>query len=299
MGEDKEEIEKVSKKGKGKNKKQRNTNKKNGSNVKDKKINNIISEDMKNKNNEIDKEKVKKEKSKNKDKKTKLKLKSESTSKTKNEDKQTEENTINKDDIIENIIESDNIDELENTKSNKEKRVVLDSVGKVKVDEIETEEQLDKLQEKTNEKLKENNKDDVKIITKKELEKKELEEDIQKKVIEKLGNNRKKRISIIIFLVLISLIAIISTCFSVIYMGKDVIVSNVYIGDINVGNMSKEKAKETLETIYTEKASKEIKASLKDYEHIIKPEMVEFKVDINSAVDKAYMIGRERKYNRK
>ena len=82
-------------------------------------------------------------------------------------------------------------------------------------------------------------------------------------------------------------------------MGKDVIVPNVYIGDINVGNMSKEEAKEKIETIYTEKASKEIKASLKDYEHIIKPEMVEFKVDINSAVDKAYMIGRDRKYSRK
>ena len=287
MGEDKEEIEKVSKKGKERGKKQKSNNKKNNnytkSNIKNKKTNNIIDKEIK------DKDKVKKEKGKNKDKKSK------SGSKTKNEDKKTEKNVINKEDII----ESDNIDELENTKSNKEKRVVLDSVGKVKVDEIETEEQLDKLQEKTNEKLKENNKEDVKIITKKELEKKELEEDIQKKVIEKLGNNRKKRISIIIFLVLISLIAIISTCFSVIYMGKDVIVPNVYIGDINVGNMSKEKAKEKLETIYTEKASKEIKASLKDYEHIIKPEMVEFKVDINSAVDKAYMIGRNRKYSRK
>lgn len=287
MGEEKEEIEKVSKKGKERGKKQKSNNKKNNnytkSNIKNKKTNNIIDKEIK------DKEKVKKEKGKNKDKKSK------SGSKTKNEDKKTEENVINKEDII----ESDNIDELENTKPNKEKRVVLDSVGKVKVDEIETEEQLEKLQEKTNEKLKENNKEDVKIITKKELEKKELEEDIQKKVIEKLGNNRKKRISIIIFLVLISLIAIISTCFSVIYMGKDVIVPNVYIGDINVGNMSKEKAKEKIETIYTEKASKEIKASLKDYEHIIKPEMVEFKVDINSAVDKAYMIGRNRKYSRK
>ena len=289
MGEEKEEIEKVSKKGKERGKKQKSNNKKNNnytkSNIKNKKTNNIIDKEIK------DKDKVKKEKGKNKDKKSKSKSKL----KTKNEDKQTEKNVINKEDIL----ESDNIDELENTKSNKEKRVVLDSVGKVKVDEIETEEQLDKLQEKTNEKLKENNKEDVKIITKKELEKKELEEDIQKKVIEKLGNNRKKRISIIIFLVLISLIAIISTCFSVIYMGKDVIVPNVYIGDINVGNMSKEKAKEKLETIYTEKASKEIKASLKDYEHIIKPEMVEFKVDINSAVDKAYMIGRNRKYSRK
>lgn len=287
MGEEKEEIEKVSKKGKERGKKQKSNNKKNNnytkSNIKNKKTNNIIDKEIK------DKDKVKKEKGKNKDKKSK------SGSKTKNEDKKIEKNVINKEDII----ESDNIDELENTKSNKEKRVVLDSVGKVKVDEIETEEQLDKLQEKTNEKLKENNKEDVKIITKKELEKKELEEDIQKKVIEKLGNNRKKRISIIIFLVLISLIAIISTCFSVIYMGKDVIVPNVYIGDINVGNMSKEKAKEKIETIYTEKASKEIKASLKDYEHIIKPEMVEFKVDINSAVDKAYMIGRNRKYSRK
>ena len=282
MGEEKEEIEKVSKKGKERGKKQKSNNKKNNnytkSNIKNKKTNNIIDKEIKGK------DKVKKEKGKNKDKKSK------SGSKTKNEDKKTEKNVINKEDII----ESDNIDELENTKSNKEKRVVLDSVGKVKVDEIETEEQLEKLQEKTNEKLKENNKEDVKIITKKELE-----EDIQKKVIEKLGNNRKKRISIIIFLVLISLIAIISTCFSVIYMGKDVIVPNVYIGDINVGNMSKEKAKEKIETIYTEKASKEIKASLKDYEHIIKPEMVEFKVDINSAVDKAYMIGRNRKYSRK
>lgn len=291
MGEEKEEIEKVSKKGKERGKKQKSNNKKNNnytkSNIKNKKTNNIIDKEIKDK----EKDKVKKEKGKNKDKKSKSKSKL----KTKNEDKQTEKNVINKEDII----ESDNIDELENTKSNKEKRVVLDSVGKVKVDEIETEEQLDKLQEKTNEKLKENNKEDVKIITKKELEKKELEEDIQKKVIEKLGNNRKKRISIIIFLVLISFIAIISTCFSVIYMGKDVIVPNVYIGDINVGNMSKEKAKEKIETIYTEKASKEIKASLKDYEHIIKPEMVEFKVDINSAVDKAYMIGRNRKYSRK
>lgn len=286
MGEEKEEIEKVSKKGKERGKKQKSNNKKNNndtkSNIKNKKTNNIIDKEIK--------DKEKKEKGKNKDKKSKSELKL----KTKNEDKKTEENGINKEDILEDIIESDNIDELENTKSNKEKRVVLDSVGKVKIDEIETEEQLEKLQEKTNEKLKENNKEDVKIITKKELE-----EDIQKKVIEKLGNNRKKRISIIIFLVLISFIAIISTCFSVIYMGKDVIVPNVYIGDINVGNMSKEKAKEKLETIYTEKASKEIKASLKDYEHIIKPEMVEFKVDINSAVDKAYMIGRNRKYNRK
>ena len=46
-------------------------------------------------------------------------------------------------------------------KSKDEKRIVLDAVGKVKVDDVETEEQLDILQQKTNEKLKEIEDDEI------------------------------------------------------------------------------------------------------------------------------------------
>ena len=53
-----------------------------------------------------------------------------------------------------------------------------------------------------------------------------------------------------------------------------------------------EEAKEKIAKRYEEKSNKEIKAVLKDYEQIIKPEMVEFNADINKLVDLAYMEGR-------
>ena len=171
-------------------------------------------------------------------------------------------------------------------KSKDDKRVVLDAVGKLKVDDVETEEQLDKLQEKTNKKLKE-------IEEKKEaISDEKFEENIQKKVIEKLGNRHKKKILLITTIIMLIAICVISTIFSVIYMGKDVIVPNIYIGSINIGGLTKEEAKDKILKIYEEKATKDIRASLKDYEQIIKPEMVEFAPDVAKAVDNAYMIGR-------
>ena len=171
-------------------------------------------------------------------------------------------------------------------KSKDDKRVVLDAVGKLKVDDVETEEQLDKLQEKTNKKLK-------KIEEKKEaISDEKFEENIQKKVIEKLGNRHKKKILLITTIIVLIAICVISTIFSVIYMGKDVIVPNIYVGSISIGGLTKEEAKDKILKIYEEKATKDIRASLKDYEQIIKTEMVEFVADVSKAVDNAYMIGR-------
>ena len=171
-------------------------------------------------------------------------------------------------------------------KSKDDKRVVLDAVGKLKVDDVETEEQLDKLQEKTNKKLKE-------IEEKKEaISDEKFEENIQKKVIEKLGNRHKKKILLITTIIVLIAICVISTIFSVIYMGKDVIVPNIYVGSISIGGLTKEEAKDKILKIYEEKATKDIRASLKDYEQIIKTEMVEFAPDVAKAIDSAYMIGR-------
>ena len=89
-------------------------------------------------------------------------------------------------------------------KSKDEKRIVLDAVGKVKVDDVETEEQLDILQQKTNDKLKE-----IEDIDKASLEteddeieeKEKFEENVQKKVIEKLGKSHKRKVAIITILI--------------------------------------------------------------------------------------------------
>ena len=206
-----------------------------------------------------------------------------------------------KDNIDTNKI--DNLDDIDNLgkkddiviKSKDEKRIVLDAVGKVKVDDVETEEQLDLLQQKTNEKLKE-----IEDIDKASLEteddeieeKEKFEENVQKKVIEKLGKSHKRKVAIITILLFVIAISLVSTIFSVIYMGKDIIAPNIYLGSINIGGLTKEEAKEKIAKRYEEKSNKEIKAVLKDYEQIIKPEMVEFNADINKLVDLAYMEGR-------
>lgn len=206
-----------------------------------------------------------------------------------------------KDNIDTNKI--DNLDDIDNLgkkddiviKSKDEKRIVLDAVGKVKVDDVETEEQLDILQQKTNDKLKE-----IEDIDKASLEteddeieeKEKFEENVQKKVIEKLGKSHKRKVAIITILLFMIAISLVSTIFSVIYMGKDIIAPNIYLGSINIGGLTKEEAKEKIAKRYEEKSNKEIKAVLKDYEQIIKPEMVEFNADINKLVDLAYMEGR-------
>lgn len=198
---------------------------------------------------------------------------------------------VKKDSLDTNKIDDwDDIDKLGKKddiviKSKDEKRIVLDAVGKVKVDDVETEEQLDILQQKTNEKLKEIEDDEIE-------EKEKFEENVQKKVIEKLGKSHKRKVAIITILLFVIAISLVSTIFSVIYMGKDIIAPNIYLGSISIGGLTKEEAKEKIAKRYEEKSNKEIKAVLKDYEQIIKPEMVEFNADINKLVDLAYMEGR-------
>lgn len=202
-----------------------------------------------------------------------------------------------KKDKIDDLDDIDKLGKKDNIviKSKDEKRIVLDAVGKVKVDDVETEEQLNLLQQKTNEKLKE-----IEDIDKASLEteddeieeKEKFEENVQRKVIEKLGKSHKRKVAIITILLFMIAISLVSTIFSVIYMGKDIIAPNIYLGSINIGGLTKDEAKEKIAKRYEEKSNKEIKAVLKDYEQIIKPEMVEFNADINKLVDLAYMEGR-------
>lgn len=250
--------------------------------------NNIKSDTNSEKNISSKKKKTKKrvKKDENQDLKREIDTKiSGKTTKRKKKSKKEKDNIDTK-----KIDDLDDIDKLGKKddiviKSKDEKRIVLDAVGKVKVDDVETEEQLDLLQQKTNEKLKEIEDDEIE-------EKEKFEENVQKKVIEKLGKSHKRKVAIITILLFVIAISLVSTIFSVIYMGKDIIAPNIYLGSISIGGLTKEEAKEKIAKRYEEKSNKEIKAVLKDYEQIIKPEMVEFNADINKLVDLAYMEGR-------
>lgn len=273
--------------------------------------NNIKSDTNSEKNISSKKKKIKKRAKKDENQDLKREIDTKISGKTTKRKKKNKKEQLSKEnDIINNndfekekkdkIDDLDDIDKLGKKddiviKSKDEKRIVLDAVGKVKVDDVETEEQLDLLQQKTNEKLKEiEDIDKVSLETEDdEIEEKEkFEENVQKKVIEKLGKSHKRKVAIITILLFVIAISLVSTIFSVIYMGKDIIAPNIYLGSINIGGLTKEEAKEKIAKRYEEKSNKEIKAVLKDYEQIIKPEMVEFNADINKLVDLAYMEGR-------
>lgn len=265
--------------------------------------NNIKSDTNSEKNISSKKKKIKKrvKKDENQDLKREIDTKEIDTKISGKTTKRKKKNKKEKDNI--NTKKIDDLDDIDNLgkkddiviKSKDEKRIVLDAVGKVKVDDVETEEQLDLLQQKTNEKLKE-----IEDIDKASLEteddeieeKEKFEENVQKKVIEKLGKSHKRKVAIITILLFMIAISLVSTIFSMIYMGKDIIAPNIYLGSINIGGLTKDEAKEKIAKRYEEKSNKEIKAVLKDYEQIIKPEMVEFNADINKLVDLAYMEGR-------
>lgn len=268
--------------------------------------NNIKSDTNSEKNISSKKKKTKKRAKKDENQEIKKEIDTKTSGKTTKRKKKSKKEKLNKEnDIINNndfekekkdnidtnkIYDLDDIDNLGKKddiviKSKDEKRIVLDAVGKVKVDDVETEEQLDLLQQKTNEKLKEIEDDEIE-------EKEKFEENVQKKVIEKLGKSHKRKVAIITILLFVIAISLVSTIFSVIYMGKDIIAPNIYLGSINIGGLTKDEAKEKIAKRYEEKSNKEIKAVLKDYEQIVKPEMVEFNADINKLVDLAYMEGR-------
>lgn len=268
--------------------------------------NNIKSDTNSEKNISSKKKKTKKRVKKDENQEIKKEIDTKTSGKTTKRKKKNKREQLSKEnDIINNNdfekekkdnIDTNKIDDLDDIdklgkkddiviKSKDEKRIVLDAVGKVKVDDVETEEQLDLLQQKTNEKLKEIEDDEIE-------EKEKFEENVQKKVIEKLGKSHKRKVAIIIILLFVIAISLVSTIFSVIYMGKDIIAPNIYLGSISIGGLTKEEAKEKIAKRYEEKSNKEIKAVLKDYEQIIKPEMVEFNADINKLVDLAYMEGR-------
>lgn len=273
--------------------------------------NNIKSDTNSEKNISSKKKKTKKRVKKDENQEIKKEIDTKTSGKTTKRKKKNKKEQLSKEnDIIDNNnfekVKKDKIDDLDDIdklgkkddiviKSKDEKRIVLDAVGKVKVDDVETEEQLDLLQQKTNEKLKE-----IEDIDKASLEteddeieeKEKFEENVQKKVIEKLGKSHKRKVAIITILLFVIAISLVSTIFSVIYMGKDIIAPNIYLGSINIGGLTKEEAKEKIAKRYEEKSNKEIKVVLKDYEQIIKPEMVEFNADINKLVDLAYMEGR-------
>ena len=88
------------------------------------------------------------------------------------------------------------------------------------------------------------------------------------------------------------LLIIFSIAFSLINMNNPNIMKGVYINGIEMSGMQKEEAKSKIESLVNEKLAKEMSVTYKDYDTSINATVLELNYDVNSAIEKAYAVGR-------
>ncbi len=108
------------------------------------------------------------------------------------------------------------------------------------------------------------------------------------------NRNTKKIDKKVIFTILILLLFLlfISVIFSLINMGNNKIINRVYIGDIDVSNLSQEEAKEKIETWYKETALSNIELNYNELSENITIEQFDASVNIDELIKKACKIGK-------
>ena len=108
------------------------------------------------------------------------------------------------------------------------------------------------------------------------------------------NRNTKKIDKKVIFTILILLLFLlfISVIFSLINMGNNKIINRVYIGDINISNLSQEEAKEKIETWYKETALSNIELTYNELSENITIEQFDASINIDELIKKACQIGK-------
>ena len=108
------------------------------------------------------------------------------------------------------------------------------------------------------------------------------------------NRNTKKIDKKVIFTILILLLFLlfISVIFSLINMGNNKIINRVYIGDINISNLSQEEAKEKIETWYKETALSNIELTYNELSENITIEQFDATINSDELIKKAFQIGK-------
>lgn len=137
------------------------------------------------------------------------------------------------------------------------------------------------------------NKNIEKIINLQEINRKNKEEQEKLKnaeIIKKRNKNKKtiKLISIVFAII----IAIFSVIFAITNINNANITKGVKIEGIDVSGLTREQAKEKLESIYSEKKKKDITLKYEDFETTIAPETLETNYNIEKATNEAILVGK-------
>lgn len=195
-------------------------------------------------------------------------------------------------------------DEIEKTKankkgkkankknSNKEKSV---ENKKVTDKEIEKSESADKNKatdkNQANSKTENNEKKDLVKVPPKDVAKTEEKPEY---VQEMIKNSKKRKRILACTIILIILLILVSTLVAILNLKNTNMMDGIKIKNIEVSNISQDEAKQLVETAMNKELLAEIDLNYgEDYKVTLKPEQIEFNYDIESAIEEAYLIGRE------
>ena len=144
----------------------------------------------------------------------------------------------------------------------------------------------------------------VATATKKVVEKEQVKtpKKITEKIPEKLNENQSKTknknqtiLKVILLIIIFILITIIiSTIFGVINMNTNKIINGIKANDINISNLTKEDAVQKLNEILNNNETNIVKIKRDNYEKQICLKDIKGKFDVESTVNNAYNIGREK-----
>ena len=126
-------------------------------------------------------------------------------------------------------------------------------------------------------------------------EKSKFKKSNDKKELKKMNGEKKKKkwvLPAIILGIVIVFALIFSTIFALININNEKIISGISIEGIEISGLSKEEAKEKIESLYNEKKGQEIKLKYQEYESTLNPTIMEVNYDIDKAINEAYLTGR-------
>ena len=131
----------------------------------------------------------------------------------------------------------------------------------------------------------------------KEQRQKQKNKNIQKR--EKLKNpeiikkrNRNKKAIEIVSIAFTIILALFSVIFAIININNSNIAKGVKIEGIDVSGLTREQAKEKLESLYNKKKQKDITLKYEDFETTIAPETLEANYNIEKATNEAILVGK-------
>lgn len=190
-------------------------------------------------------------------------------------------------------------EELEETRKQKRSKIKMEKQENKNIEKIINLQEINRKNKEEQEKIR--LKTEIANLKKQEKFKQQRQKQKNKKIQkqEKLKNpeiikkrNKNKKNIKLISIVFAIIIAIFSVIFAITNINNANITKGVKIEGIDVSGLTREQAKEKLESIYSEKKKKDITLKYEDFETTIAPETLETNYNIEKATNEAILVGK-------